>query len=476
MMLSGKGMFTWRLANCEGGDMRIVVNQLRKMQATHILVKIADGTRYYHENDPYLDDLFMLCHEANIKVLGWQYVYGDRPVEEASAAINALQSLPYDGFVVNAEKEYADIRKEAAAEVYCQFIRNAYDGLFALSSYRAPWLHPNFPFAQFLSCVDLNMPQVYWMQSEGFAPWELDRMEHQFAHSRYPQVPLFPTGAAFQEHGWQAKPEDVRTFIQESECRGYQGVNFWRYEQAFHRLPELGKAIAETPYKTKENTMDILFRARCKVSSLRIRRGPGTSHAVVGWISQGHIVDVFEVSNGWYRIGANRWVSGDDSYMERITDEMPEPDTEPLQSLYYPLDERWPVSQVFGVNPHWYPNTKGHNGVDFAVPVGNPIYAAADGKVIVARSETSGYGRHMACQAGRWMTLILVCQPVHIYISSVGLTNRLHRCQVVIFTMRLTLCRCWCRMMTPIPCFGQSVSRQACELGYCQPQTQTAPL
>jgi hypothetical protein len=152
--------------------------------------------------------------------------------------------------------------------------------------------------------------------------------------------------------------------------------------------------------------MDKLFRARCIVSSLRIRRGASTGHSVVGWLSQGAIVDVFEVaSNGWYRIGVNRWVSGHESYMQKIDESQPDPDTEPLDHLYWPCDERWPVSQVFGVNPQWYPNTKGHNGVDFAIPVGNPIYAAADGVVLAARIETSGYGRHIRIKHSHGVTI-----------------------------------------------------------------------
>ena len=152
--------------------------------------------------------------------------------------------------------------------------------------------------------------------------------------------------------------------------------------------------------------MEVLFRARCKVSSLTIRKGAGIGHDMVGWISQGDIVDVLEVaSNGWFRIGVSRWISGHEQYMERIDETLPEPSTEPLKALYWPCDERWPVSQVFGVNQHWYPNTGGHNGVDFAIPVGNPIYAAADGVVIVSRAETTGYGRHIRIRHSHGVTI-----------------------------------------------------------------------
>lgn len=68
--------------------------------------------------------------------------------------------------------------------------------------------------------------------------------------------------------------------------------------------------------------------------------------------------------------------------------------------LYYPIDPETRVSQVFGVNPDWYPTSKGHNGVDWACAVGTPIYAMQDGEVIIAeeRKEKTGYGRQVRIQ------------------------------------------------------------------------------
>jgi len=53
---------------------------------------------------------------------------------------------------------------------------------------------------------------------------------------------------------------------------------------------------------------------------------------------------------------------------------------------------------MFGLNPQWYPTSKGHNGIDWGIPVGNPIYAMQDGVVITAATLTTGYGRHVRIQ------------------------------------------------------------------------------
>jgi len=78
----------------------------------------------------------------------------------------------------------------------------------------------------------------------------------------------------------------------------------------------------------------------------------------------------------------------------------PTPTPIPEITLYYPLPEGIRISQAFGVNPQWYPSSKGHNGVDWACGVGTPIYAMDNGKVIRADAlqGKTGYGRHIRIQ------------------------------------------------------------------------------
>jgi len=57
------------------------------------------------------------------------------------------------------------------------------------------------------------------------------------------------------------------------------------------------------------------------------------------------------------------------------------------------------ISQEYGENPDWYPNTNGHNGIDFDVDEGTPIRAAEGGQVLrseldpeTAGNPKKGYG------------------------------------------------------------------------------------
>jgi hypothetical protein len=73
--------------------------------------------------------------------------------------------------------------------------------------------------------------------------------------------------------------------------------------------------------------------------------------------------------------------------------------------LLRPVNKKFPISQHFGENPKIYPLTNGHNGIDFALPEGNPVLAAADGVVSRAELDTTsaidsskGYGYHVRIQ------------------------------------------------------------------------------
>lgn len=56
-------------------------------------------------------------------------------------------------------------------------------------------------------------------------------------------------------------------------------------------------------------------------------------------------------------------------------------------NLYYPVD---PSSRV-----SWDYNPPQHNGIDYAVIVGTPVYSAQAGRVQVARVDKTGYGTHV---------------------------------------------------------------------------------
>lgn len=59
---------------------------------------------------------------------------------------------------------------------------------------------------------------------------------------------------------------------------------------------------------TENNTMNKVMYVTAN-SGLNVRSGVGTNYAIVGGLSKGTKVTVYEMSNGWARIGSGQWVS-----------------------------------------------------------------------------------------------------------------------------------------------------------------------
>lgn len=56
-----------------------------------------------------------------------------------------------------------------------------------------------------------------------------------------------------------------------------------------------------------------------------------------------------------------------------------------------------PITQVFGVDPQFYKQFgfPGHNGIDYGIPNGTPVKAAASGTVAMVAFENGGYGNYV---------------------------------------------------------------------------------
>jgi hypothetical protein len=252
MALSGKGFFTWKLQNVEGGNPGAIVTLARLANLSHVLVKIADGTFPYNiDLSTGLDRALQvtLALRANgIQVWGWHYVYGDEPIAEASRAIQRIQALNVDGYVINAEAEYKSPAKREAARQFMNQLRSVLPKLpVALSSYRFPSIHPDLPWREFLERCDYNMPQVYWIRAHNPGA-QLVRTLREF-QSVTPYRPIVATGAAFYEAGWQPTVAEVMEFMQTARSLNIPAVNFWEWANTRSgRLPEVWESIRDFPW------------------------------------------------------------------------------------------------------------------------------------------------------------------------------------------------------------------------------------
>lgn len=278
----GKGMFVWlvdRLLPKSGGSVESLADVARAINLDWVAVKIADGVNaFYGTYNKSLGDLTAKFSEAlkqrGIRVWGWHYVYGVYPVAEAGIAKARMRELGLEGYIIDAEAEYKYRSKEAVA--FLQALRTR-DFPIALCSFRYPNLHREFPFEVFMSVVDANMPQVYWVGSQN-AGYQLRNSLLQYR--RFRDVPFIPVGAAYQEHGWRASPASIKDFMATAKELGLPGYSFWEWYHALIVYPELGQAIF-SPSNGGDGNMR---RVITPYTNLRVRTAPSLSASVKGYL------------------------------------------------------------------------------------------------------------------------------------------------------------------------------------------------
>lgn len=271
MPLQGKGFFIWNIRNCEQGNPEAIASTARAAGLSHLLIKIAD--RYYPHNVSedgsvdYVPPLAEALHRQDIQTWGWQYIYGYEPVQEAQMAARRIRQLDLDGFVIDAEKEYELPDRSRAAAAYMQELRKRVPDLpMALSSFRFPALHPTVPWKEFVSHIDLIMPQVYWEKAHNPAD-QLARCLREF-RAVSQGIPIIPTGATYKGGGWRPTVEDLQEFIKAVSDQQLPASNYWSWEFCRRDLPELWEVIAGHTPNTPEPPPPILDISEAYIRAL----------------------------------------------------------------------------------------------------------------------------------------------------------------------------------------------------------------
>ena len=146
-MITGKGMYVWKIKNCEGGVISDIVTMAKNANFSHMIIKIADGTVGYNypadgefAGRDLAKELAEALQAVGIEAWGYQYIYGVDPIGEAQTATRRMKETGCAGFVIDAEGEIRDaINNDLIIESY--FDTLADDDIWseipiALASYR----------------------------------------------------------------------------------------------------------------------------------------------------------------------------------------------------------------------------------------------------------------------------------------------------------------------------------------------------
>jgi len=237
MTLQGKGWFIWQIPRCEGGSPAAIANKAVASRSTHVVIKIAERT-FGFGFDKNGRDLVPAVADAlraqGIQVWGWHYIYGENQTGEANIAIQRCTQLKLDGYVIDAEVEYKQPGKDAAARTFMSTLRAGLPNLtVALSSFRYPSYHPQLPWSVFLEKCDLTMPQVYWEQAHN-PDQQLARSVSEFANPSLVGFvrPFVATGAAYGLTGWRATADDIRKFYAKALSLNIPAANLYSWDYA----------------------------------------------------------------------------------------------------------------------------------------------------------------------------------------------------------------------------------------------------
>ena len=251
MGLQGKGFFIQNLLECEGGDADAILRVSRQAGLSHVLIKVAAGPSACHVAPDGKDTaapVVTTLREGGIAVWGWQDIFGDIPEAEAAMAVRRVRELSLDGLVVVAGREYKHPGRVRSARRFMADVRASIDVPIALSSYRFPNYHPDFPWVSFLEHCDYHMPQVTWEAAHNPA-WQLGESKRQcdaLPHSR----PYLATAPAYlTTDGWAPTQLDIQEFLASVREHGIEAVNFFRWESCRQDLPHIWKAVSEYPWE-----------------------------------------------------------------------------------------------------------------------------------------------------------------------------------------------------------------------------------
>lgn len=243
----GNGLYVWQIRHLKavhGGTYEGIAKAFKAASIDWVMVKIMNGWGRYNlrptatgYKDDQIEPFCKAMQAAGIRVWAWGYVYLYAPALEATRTIDRYKQYQeyFDGYIINAEHQAKGKYNQAA-----QYINMLRIGLpdvhLSLSSYRWPSLHPDFPWGAFYKKgLDSVMPQVYWMQAHNpTAQLARTVKEHKqiAANNGYPVLPMYPTGAAFQEHGWRASGAEIMGFTQAAIDQGLPAISWWESRQA----------------------------------------------------------------------------------------------------------------------------------------------------------------------------------------------------------------------------------------------------
>ena len=252
-VFAGMSLFVWMVKSCCKGleansqaAWQTLCETARGWGLACAPVKVADGACKFNLSaadgswqDDILPGLFAAFGQQGLRKVGWQYLYGANPLEEADLAARRIRQLGLQGYILDPETEYKRAGA-GAARVFMRRLRQlAPNTPLALCSYRFPSLHRDFPWMAFLDEMDaargdVYMPQMYWVGDErsNGPQVQLERCLSELSALKV--LPLIPVGSAYTQRvgnrSWVPTADQLENFFAAAHRLGCAGASLWCWD------------------------------------------------------------------------------------------------------------------------------------------------------------------------------------------------------------------------------------------------------
>jgi hypothetical protein len=236
-VLSGKGMWIWKLPLTEKGDPAAIVRRARAAGLHQLWVRVGDSRDGFYAG-PALEALVPAAHGAGLAVIGWGFPFlwdpvGDAGWSRAALAWRSSGGEALDGFSADIESGTEGVViNERRATVYLGLVRQATGDRTLVATVFRPsdFRWATYPYAAIAPYVDAFAPMVYWgcIEPGAAAAQAVSRL----ATLR----PVHPIGQAYNmasEDGRPASPSPAETarFLDVSLRSGAMGASFWDWQE-----------------------------------------------------------------------------------------------------------------------------------------------------------------------------------------------------------------------------------------------------
>ncbi len=299
----------------DDGTKRQDFNALKAYEEEVVFIAARAGVSWGYK-DKMFDYYWSEMARIQVCRLAYHVIYfGDSALSQMDALFKILDKRAdweHDRIVLDLEVAGINPRSLITATTQkCLEICKARTGRYPVCYSRASWVNAYLDITQ--------LPRLDWW----LATYR-KQLPNPLYTAEHPGPPTLPTGVdTYLIHQTGDKNKAI------GSVSHYMDYDRWNGTKA-DVLRYFNYSGGVTP--PEEPPAKALFKARCLVSALYKREGPGTNYKVVGSLTLGEEVDVYEVKNDWFRLDpkASVWCSGLPNYMRRLSSDQGDGTTQAL--------------------------------------------------------------------------------------------------------------------------------------------------